>query len=117
MKLNKQTFKLYAANHYDNPFCFTVEEFEEDLSQVSVIKRLITNYMMNGQTNLRLLVNNVIGFYNVFEHHAATELIRFKLFDEQIPYINSILMFLSLPVSEPGEFDSRLLITIREEFK
>lgn len=116
MQLTKDNFKVYAAHYYDNPFCLTENEFEYDLFRSSVIKRLLTNYIVKGQTNIKLLINTTISFYNVFEHNAATNIIRFKLAEEQIEYANSVLTFLNLPTI-PGPCNQELLEEIRKEYE
>lgn len=116
MKLTESNFRLYAAKSYDNPFCLTEAEFESDLFKASMIKKLITNYLSLGKDNTRLLVNTVISFFNVFEHHAATEILRFKLFDHQVEYANSVLLFLSLPMIGSQAFNSEFLIEVRNVY-
>lgn len=105
MELNSDTYNLYAAKHYDNVYCFSQKEFIKDLNTVSTIRRMVSWIMNGDDINTSLLVNNVISFYNVFEHHAATELIGFKSTEEQALKINSILLFLSYPLIGEGEYD------------
>lgn len=113
--LTTSNFKLYAAKYYDNPYCLSESEFEADLYKPSTVKKLLTIYVQQGQTNVKLLVNTVIGFYNVFEHHAATRLVEFRLNGQHTELVNSVLLFLSLPMI--GEkIDNKFLIEIREEF-
>lgn len=117
MILTKDNFKLFAAKHYDNPFCLTEGEFESDLFKASVIKKLLTAYKQSDDTNIRLLVNTTISFFNVFEHHAATKILEFKLGEDQFEYMNSILIYLSLPTVRDDYFNNRLLIRVYEEYK
>lgn len=117
MKLSRQNLKVYAAKYYDNPFCLTESEFDSDLYKASGIKKLISSYMINGSVNLKLLVNTTIGFYNVFEHHAATEIIKFKLSDDQFEIMNAILGFLSLPLVDGYSLDHQVYLKIAEEYK
>jgi hypothetical protein len=53
--------------------------------------------MIKGTTNVKLLVNTVIGFYNVFDHAAASEIIKFKLSEAQLEYANAVIVYLSYP--------------------
>lgn len=98
MQLTKHNFRLYAAHYYDNPMCFNEDEFLEDLRRVSTVMRTISRINNGEVTCVHRLINNVLSFYNVFDHHAATNIMAFKLSDQQIPKLNSILQFLSLPV-------------------
>jgi len=113
--LTTSNFRLFAAKHYDNPYCLSEAEFEADLYKPSTIKKLLTIYVQQGQTNVKLLVNTVISFYNVFDHHAATRLIEFRLAGQHAELIDSILLFLSLPMIG-DKIDNKFLIEIREEF-
>jgi hypothetical protein len=117
MNISKSNFRLYAAKHYDNPFCLNETEFDSDLYKASVIKKLVTMYVQNEHTNIKLLINTTISFFNVFDHKAAVEIIRFKMADDHVEYINSILLYLSLPLVDDGIFNNQFLIQISEEFK
>lgn len=97
MILTKDNFKVYAAKYYENPCCFSEEEFLSDLNKLWVIKRLITKCVTDRQVNLRLLINNVITFYNCFERHAASKMLSFKFSGRDAEYLNAILVVLSLP--------------------
>ena len=118
MELTKENFNVYAATNYDNPFCLSEDEFKDDLKQLTTIKRMMSKYINNGEANLRLLINNVIIFYNVFDHHAATQMIQLKANQEQIQYFNAVLSFLSFPMLIPPEdINEELLLRLREEFQ
>lgn len=117
MKISKQNLKVYAAKFYDNPFCISEEEFELDLYKSSGIKKLISSYIQNGETNVKLLVNTTISFYNVFEHHAATNILEFKMNGVQHKLLNAVLFFLSLPQIESQDTDLELLNIILEEYR
>jgi len=48
--LNAKNFVLYAAKHYDNPGCESIEEFYDDLNRFKYIKRLLHQiYKKNGE--------------------------------------------------------------------
>lgn len=107
MVLTEETFKLYAAKFYDNPYCFNESEFEEDLARISTIKRIIS-WDLSGysELNIRLFINNIISFYNVFKHKQASELLEFRLDNkEQIKVCNSALYYLNLPLMGSKEYD------------
>jgi len=117
MDLTEQTFYIYAARYYDNPFCFNEQEFHDDLKKIGTIKRMIA-WSNNGEkVNIRLLINNIVCFYNVFEHHAASELISLKMTDEHVPKMNAVLLFLSLPLLGDGQYDLLFHRQIAQEFK
>lgn len=114
MKLTKQNYRVFAAHYYDNPLCVNEAEFDDDLFKVTSIKKLVTSIVIGIPYNLQLILNQVVCFYNVFEHQAATQLLEFKMSDEHIPYMNSVLTFLSFPLMRDGQLDNSLLIELRD---
>ena len=105
MELSSSNFSIWAAKYYDNPHCFNEDEFYSDLKKIGTIKRMIS-WLNNGDDiNVLLLINNVISFYNVFEHHAASKLLGLKMDETHYPKMNAILFFLSLPLIGDEEFD------------
>lgn len=116
MKLTKQNFKLFAAKHYDNESCLNSDEFESDLNQIKVIKRMMTRYSNGEESNLKLLVNNVVTFFNCFTVEGATELIEFSVEPEQFEKFNSIFLFLSQPLIGNRKIDPVLLSLLSKEF-
>lgn len=117
MELTDKTFNLYAAKYYDNPYCFNEDEFHEDLKKISTIMRMISWSNNGEEVNIHLLVNNVISFYNVFEHHAASHLLEHKMKDIHFPKINSVLYYLTLPLIGSKEYDILFHRKIAQEFK
>lgn len=115
-KLNKDNFKIYAAHYYDNLYCLSEDEFESDLFKSSVIKKLITGYMKKESINIKLMVNTAISFFNVFDKHAGTEIIKFKLSEDQIPFANCLLHFLNMPLIDDS-IDDVFLNKINEVYK
>ena len=117
MKLTKDNFFVYCSHYYDNPFCISQDEFNEDLSKCSSIKKSLTKYIKNGETNIRLMVNSIISFYNVFQHDAATQILKFKINDSEYnEYLNSILTYLSLPCLS-DEINEKLLNEIKKTYQ
>ena len=116
MELTKDNFYLYAAQHYDNPTCISEEEFKFDIKQLRQVKRMMTRYINGEESNIRLLINNVMIFYNCFEHHAATNMIQYSVDNGHIRHFNSMLKFLSFPLLEPELLDSVLYHKLKEEF-
>lgn len=116
MQLTHENYRVYAARHYDNHSCISEKEFLEDLNKVSVIKRLVSRYMNGENINIRMLVNIFITYYNVFDHHCATRLIEYKVDEPQIPYINSILAYLSMPLID-GDIHTKTLLILQDNFR
>lgn len=62
MVINDGNFLLVAMHHYQNPSCVSIEEFQEDLKRITYIKKLL----IKPEKNVRLLLNHIIIFFNVF---------------------------------------------------
>lgn len=77
-KLNDENFVIFAAKYYDNPQCFSTEEFYEDLNRFKYLKRLLGKYRDTGELKERLILNHIIIIYNVFGQ-AATKMLFMKL--------------------------------------
>lgn len=105
MDLTDKTFNLFAAKHYDNPYCFNEDEFYSDLKRIGTIKRMISWINNGDDINIHLLINNVILFYNVFESHAASKMLELKMDSSHYPKMNSILYYLSLPMISDETYD------------
>lgn len=115
--LTQDNFFVYAAKYYDNPYCFDECEFHEDLKKISTIKRMIMWIDSSMNVNIHLVINNIISFYNVFEHHAASTLLEFKTDERHHERLNSFLFFLSMPLIGNKEYDLILHRRITQEFK
>lgn len=89
----------YALKHYYNPSCKTAEEFAIDYNLTLRIKKLLTRHLSGDIINFRLLLNNFMMFYNVFDSEAATVLLFYKLPKEHHPFVKTIATFLNyLPI-------------------
>lgn len=78
MILCDDNFALYAAKHYDNPSCFDITEFHDDLKRFKYIKRLFIKYQESAELKERLILNHIIILYNVFGD-AATNMLFLKM--------------------------------------
>jgi len=94
IELTQDTFLLYAAQHYNNPSCISLREFESDLKRFKYIKRLLKRYKKSGVLSERLLLNHLILLHNVFSDALAPML--FLKFEEEFwPQIKTFLVFLN----------------------
>ena len=92
--LNEKNFLLFAMQHYDNPQCVEVEEFNDDLRKIKYIKRLFNQYDLEGILKERLLLNHIIVFFNVFQTRAATRILFFKIEEKFWPMLKTFLFYL-----------------------
>jgi hypothetical protein len=100
-KLTSKNFKLYAAQHYNNPECLDVEEFNQDVNRFKYIKRLLKRYELTGDLQERLILNHLIVLFNVFGIDAGNRMIWYKVNEEHWHYIKPFLVYLHyLPENE-----------------
>lgn len=78
-KLDESNFFLYAAKHYDNPYCYNTIEFYDDLNKFKYIKRLFSRYEETGELKERLILNHIIVLYNIFGVEPTTRMLFLKL--------------------------------------
>lgn len=120
MKLDHDNLELYAAKYYSNPVCLTTDEFKEDLKRVQFIKRLLKRYIRGESIPIRLLLNHIISFYNVFDSAAPMNILKYKLgeCEECLAPLKTCLIYLNL--LRDGDFadvypDIRMRDLIRKE--
>lgn len=94
IELTHDTFLLYAAQHYDNPSCVSLREFESDLKRFKYVKRLLKRYKKTGVLSERLLLNHLILLHNVF-HEALVPMLFLKFEEEFWSEIKTFLVFLN----------------------
>lgn len=94
--LTKKNYLSYAMKVYDNPSCSGLDEFQSDLIRVKYIKRLINRYSRTGEIAPRLLLNHVIGIYNVFEATAVAQLLFFRTEKISWSALKTVLEYLNL---------------------
>lgn len=90
--LTESNFVLFAASHYNNPQCYDISEFNDDLKRFKFIKRLIGKYIDTGELKERLILNHIIALNNVFGPEVMTKMLFVKLEG----YEEFIVPFLSL---------------------
>lgn len=94
-KLTKDNYLLYAAKFYDNPEGTGMSDFKEDLARLVYIKRLMSRHFNGKELKLRLLLNHIIIFYNVFGIDAATRLLFFGLDTKYHGILKTFLVFMN----------------------
>ena len=109
--LNEKNFLLYAMQHYNNPQCVEVEEFNDDLKKIKYIKRLFNQYSIEGVLKERLLLNHIIVFYNVFSVEAATRILFYKLEENIWPMLKTFLFYLNFLPNKIESINGRTILT------
>ena len=98
--LTSDNFELFAAKYYTNPACLATDDFYEDLAKFKYVVRLFRRYRYSGEIKERLVLNHIIGIYNVFQIQAATRMLFYKIDEELWPTLKTILIYLNyLPPS------------------
>jgi len=109
--LNEKNFLLYAMQHYENPQCVEVEEFNDDLKKIKYIKRLLNQYAIEGVLKERLLLNHIIVFYNVFSVEAATRILFYKLEEQFWSMLKTFLFYLNFLPDTIESINGRTILT------
>lgn len=94
MILNDDNFLLYAMNHYDNPQCHSIDEFEDDVKRFLYVKKLFSRYRNSDELRERLILNHIIVLCNVFGDHV-TNMLFFKIEKEDWPILTTFLVYLN----------------------
>ena len=94
--LTKDNITMYAIQHYHNPSCEGMTEFNDDMKRFKYIKRLFRKYEETGILKERLLLNHIIVLYNLFGAEASSTLLFFKTDQEHWPILKGILEFLNI---------------------
>lgn len=92
MKLTNETFISFAMKSYDNDFCKTMPEFEEDLSRFVMVKKLLNR----DELNVQLTLNHIITQFNVFERQSCALMLFFKIDRQNWSRLKTFLSFLNL---------------------
>ena len=92
--LNDDNFMIYAMKAYDRPNCI-MSEFEDDLSRIKYIKRLIKRYKTTGELKERLILNHIIILSNVFGVEVSVRMLFFKLDKADYDVLKTFLLFLN----------------------
>ena len=94
-ELNNANFEIYAAKHYKNHQCLSVDEFYEDVARFKYVVRLLRRYRDTGKIQERLLLNHFITIYNVFEIGAANRMMFHKVDINLWPALKTFLVYLN----------------------
>lgn len=108
MKLDEESFLLYAAKYYDIRMAASTEEFYDDLRRFQHLKRLFKRYEEDNDLKVRLILNHLTVIYNCFGAGATT-----MLFYKLEEYHKSLKPFIVMLGYMPDiiEYDDKRLIT------
>ena len=81
--------------NYDHPGC-SLDDFLDDLNRVKYILKLFRKFNETGEVNISLLLNHIIIFTNTFGIEAGTNMLMYRLNNENELLLNTFLEFLGL---------------------
>lgn len=92
--LTTENFILYAANNYISPH-YIEDEFFEDIRRFKYIKGSFRKFYYKNTINDRLVLNNIIMSYNVFNVDACTRMLFLKINPEYYSILKTFLVYLN----------------------
>lgn len=99
--LNSNTYLLYATKHYNNSCGLGIEEFNADIKLLTYIKRLLRKYHNKNETNVQLLLNQIITMRNIFATIPTVRLLFYYCDSYTYPTLKTILIYLEMLPSDP----------------
>ena len=87
---------MYAIQHYHNPSCEGMSEFNDDMKRFKYVKRLFRKYEETSVLKERLLLNHIIILNNLFGAEASSTLLFFKTEQKHWPALKGFLQFLNI---------------------
>ena len=115
-ELTTGNYMMFALLHYDNPHCKDITEFFEDIKRLHYIRRLFKRHHDDNVLKERLIINHLVTFYNVFENHAATRILFYKVEKQYHPVLKTFLVFLNrIPIEKYVEIglDESIIAKLR----
>lgn len=95
---DNNNFLLYCAKSYDNFSCSSLDEFYNDLQNISAIKKILRRYKNDSSDSFhgeRILVNKFICFFNVYSNiNTACKILFYKIEPDMHDCLLSVLVYL-----------------------
>lgn len=110
--LSEETMKRLMIAYDAGPM-FNVDDFTEDAQRIVLVAKLIDKWILNKETNLRLMVNHVTIIINTFGDTGLYALYEYiDSFKECIPCVLTILYFMK-KIDRPAIYDTVLLTELQ----
>ena len=110
--LTKDNITMYAIQHYHNPSCEGMGEFNDDMKRFKYVKRLFRKYEETDILKERLLLNHIIILNNLFGAEASSTLLFFKTEQVHWSALKAFLEFLNImPEYDLEEVESDINVT------
>ena len=102
-KLTNENFLLYCMQHYDNPQCQTLKEFEDDLNRIQYLQKLLIRYTEVDELRERLILNHLIVLINLF-NDATINIMFFKIESKLWNILITFLIYLNRMPNELPQY-------------
>lgn len=116
--ITEQNFKDLALIYYDNPQCFSIDEFYDDVKRFNYVTTLFENYRKTNVLRERLILNHLIVLHNLFGSFVPYGL-HFRTSQNNKACLNSFLTYLNyLPKELENKFpviDEQVLKQLEEK--
>ncbi len=96
--LTDENFLEFTVNSYINMRCTCKDEFLDDLTRVKYLKRLFRKFLIEDNIDfprVRLALNHVIIFFNVFEVYSGNRILYFRMEQELYSILKTFLFHLN----------------------
>lgn len=107
--LTEDNFVLYAMKHYDNPQCYSTEEFYEDLNRFKYLKRLLGKYRELSEIKTNLILNHIVVLYNMFGAEPTVRMLFLKC-EDFLDVIKPFLIFMNILPDEVYYINKKAVI-------
>ena len=94
--ITKGNITMYAIQHYHNPSCEGMSEFNDDMKRFKYVKRLFRKYEETDILKERLLLHHIIILNNLFGAEASSTLLFFKTEQKHWSALKGFLEFLNI---------------------
>ena len=108
-KLTDENYDLFVKLNYNNPACYSVDEFNDDLKRIKYIKRLFLKYETERQLKDNLIKNHIQILFNVFGVENTTRILFFKIEKKYHGFLKSFLKNLNSIPEQIPEVDLSLI--------
>lgn len=108
-KLTEENYNLFVKLNYNNPACYSVDEFNDDLKRIKYIKRLFLKYETERQLKDNLIKNHIQILFNVFGVENAVRILFFKIEKKYHGFLKSFLKNLNSVPEKIPEVDLSLI--------
>lgn len=108
-KLTDENYNLFVKLNYNNPACYSVDEFNDDLKRIKYIKRLFLKYETERQLKDNLIKNHIQILFNVFGVENTTRILFFKIEKKYHGFLKSFLKNLNSIPEQIPEVDLSLI--------